>query len=176
MSDEVIYDIGNRYIKLFGKIEEDNSREIIHSMQEMEIDEDRDPIDFYISCLGGCGVEIMSVRDIMKNIKCDVNTIGLGKCYSGGSLLLMSGTGERNAYKNTMILIHSLRTGLYYDSIREQESRWEHLQDLDDLVKDIMYEEMNVDSREKIDNLIERDNYMRVEEAKELGIIDEIIE
>lgn len=172
---DVLYDSDARYIKLFGDIEKESSREIVHAMQEMEKIENRDSIDFYINSCGGDTTEILSIRDIMKSIKSKVNTIGLGKCYSGGSFLLMSGTGERKAYENTSILIHNSRVSMIYDSIKENESRWEHFQRLNEIIIDLMLEEINIESRKELKDLIKRDYYMGVEEAKELGIIDKII-
>lgn len=173
--EEVIYDIDKRYIKLFGEIYEDNCREIIHALQEMEMEEPRDPIDFYISSRGGSAWEVFGIRDIIKNLECEVNTIGLGKCLSGGFLLLILGTGERVVYKNTILMTHSLRCGMFYDSIKENESRWEFKKNMQEKQIDIILKNSNIEDRNEVDRLLERDNYISSGQALEYGFIDNII-
>jgi ATP-dependent Clp protease protease subunit len=74
--------------------------------------EDRKPIKIFVNSDGGCLNSIMMLIDAIKLSKTPVYTIGLGKAYSSGGLLLMSGhAGKRLLFPNTTVLIHDGSTG-----------------------------------------------------------------
>jgi len=67
----------------------------------------QDTIDLYISTNGGWGSSAMSIIETMKILKSKVNTHILGYSYSSGALLLVSGTGKRIGYTNSMLSVHA---------------------------------------------------------------------
>ncbi len=164
----------DRYIRLMDRLYEEESAELIDALIAIDKDEDRDPIDLYINCYGGYAHDLFAVYDVVQNLNSTVNTIGLGKCMSGGCFLLMSGTGERKAYYNTRIMIHGLQCGIPYRSLEENRSRWEEDKQLQKMIIDLIVKHTG-QHKEKVEKDIKRDRFMSAEEAMEYGIIDEII-
>lgn len=64
------------------------------------------PIDLIINSSGGHLDQALAIIDVMESLESPVNTWALGKCHSGGLMILMAGTGTRRTYPNTMLMIH----------------------------------------------------------------------
>ncbi len=139
-------------------------------------DPDKD-ISFYINSPGGSISDGMAIHDTMQYIKCDVSTICVGMAASMGAFLLASGTkGKRFALPNSEILIHQPLIGgggisgqatdikIHADHIIRLKSK------LNGLISDYTGQPLEVVERDT-----ERDNYMTAQQAKEYGLIDEII-
>lgn len=175
--NEVLCNINKRVIKLFGSVNEENSRKVVHALMEMENKEYRDDIDFYINSYGGGAYNALSIYDVIQNLKCKVNTIGIGKCMSAGSLLLMSGTGVRKAYKNTRIMIHGMQCYYPRQSLVDNDILHQENQKVSDRIIEIKARHTG-QSLEKMEEDMKRDLYLGVGEALEYGekgIIDEVI-
>ena len=72
------------------------------------------PFEFVISTLGGNAQEMFGLHDLMRVIRddCDIHTVGLGKVFSAGTLLLASGTkGKRRIGRNCRVMIHAVSGG-----------------------------------------------------------------
>ena len=120
-------------------------------------DPDKD-ISLYINSPGGSISAGMAIHDTMQYIKCDVSTICMGMAASMGAFLLASGTkGKRFALPNAEIKIHAEH--MVY--IRDKMNR--------------MLSEYTGQPLEKLQLDTERDNYMSAQQAKEYGLIDEVI-
>ena len=139
--------------------------------------ESQDPdkeIQFYINSPGGSVTAGMAIYDTMQYIKCDVSTICIGECASMAAVLLSSGTkGKRFVLPNSMVLIHQPLGGA-------QGQQTEIAIVADFMLKtrkrlNKILSENTGQSIEKIQLDTERDNYMTAEEAKEYGLVDEII-
>ena len=142
--------------------------------------EGQDPekdISFYINSPGGSISDGMAIHDTMKYIKCDVSTICVGMAASMGAFLLASGTkGKRFALPNSEILIHQpLIAGnglsgqatdikIHADHIVQIKAK------LNGLISEYTGQPLEVVQRDT-----ERDNYMTAQQAKDYGLIDEII-
>jgi ATP-dependent Clp protease protease subunit len=170
---DVYYDVDKRKVYLSGDFNEKNAREVSLALQEMEADDPRDPINLFITSDGGEIESFLAIYDTIQTLKCLVNTIALGKCYSAGAYLLLSGTGQRLAYKNAFIMIHEMRdcTGGSYTDMKIYQ-----------LFNDKVQERLNTivakhtgQSLEKIESDLKRDIWMFAEDAVEYGIIDGII-
>lgn len=136
-------------------------------------DPDKD-IQLYINSPGGSVTAGMAIYDTMQYIKCDVSTICIGECASMAAVLLSSGTkGKRFVLPNSMVLIHQPLGGA-------QGQQTEIAIVADFMLKtrkrlNKILAENTGQSIEKIQLDTERDNYMTAEEAKEYGLVDEII-
>ena len=136
-------------------------------------DPDKD-IQLYINSPGGSVTAGMAIYDTMQYIKCDVSTICIGECASMAAVLLSSGTkGKRFVLPNSMVLIHQPLGGA-------QGQQTEIAIVADFMLKtrkrlNKILSENTGQSIEKIQLDTERDNYMTAEEAKEYGLVDEII-
>lgn len=163
-----------RDIYLYDDFNKETSLNLTKWLKDLENFEDRDPINLYINSDGGSTTDFFAVYDIIQNLKCDVNTISLGRSYSAGAMLLLSGTGDRKAYKHSSIMLHQLHSGMYYDRISEINKRSDFYNEHNDRVIEIVSKHTGQD-KEKVEKDIIDDKYMHTEEALEYGIIDEII-
>lgn len=136
-------------------------------------DPDKD-ISFYINSPGGSITSGMAIYDTMQYIKCDVETICIGMAASMGSFLLSGGKkGKRLALPNAEIMIHQPSGGAQGQATEIQIAA-EHIlrtrQKLNQILAENTGQPLDVI---RVDT--ERDNFMSAEEAKEYGLIDEVL-
>ena len=142
-------------------------------------DPDKD-ISLYINSPGGSISAGMAIHDTMRYIKCDVSTICMGMAASMGAFLLASGTkGKRCALPNAEIMIHQpLIAGGQNGGLSGQTTditlHAEHMVYIRDKMNR-MLSEYTGQPLEKLQLDTERDNYMSAQQAKEYGLIDEVI-
>jgi ATP-dependent Clp protease, protease subunit len=175
------YDIYSRLLKdriiVLGEEVNDTTASIIIAQLLFLEGEDPDKdIVFYINSPGGVITAGLAIYDTMQYVKPDVSTICLGMAASMGSFLLAGGTkGKRFALPNSEIMIHqpSISGGLsgqatdikiYADRILRTKKRLTEI-----------YSEKTGQPIEKLELDMERDNFMTSKEAKEYGLIDEIL-
>ena len=121
----------------------------------------------------------MAIHDTMQYIKCDVSTICMGMAASMGAFLLASGTkGKRFALPNAEIMIHQPLIGGQGGGLSGQTTdikiHAEHMVYIRDKMNR-MLSEYTGQPLEKIQQDTERDNYLTAQQAKEYGLIDEVI-
>ena len=141
-------------------------------------DPDKD-IQLYINSPGGSVTAGMAIYDTMQYIKCDVSTICMGMAASMGAFLLASGTkGKRFALPNAEIMIHQPLIGGQGGGLSGQTTdikiHAEHMVYIRDKMNR-MLSEYTGQPLEKIQQDTERDNYLTAQQAKEYGLIDEVI-
>ena len=136
-------------------------------------DPDRD-IHLYINSPGGSVTAGLAIYDTMQYIKCDVATYCMGMAASMGSFLLSGGTkGKRYAMPNSEIMIHQPSGGAQGQATEIQIAA-EHILKIRTRLNQILAE----NTGQPLDVIridTERDNFMSAEEAKEYGLIDEVI-
>ena len=116
----------------------------------------------------------MAIYDTMNFIKCDVCTIGIGMCASMGAFLLSSGKkGKRFALKNSEIMIHQPLGGAK-GQVSDISIVTKRLVSIKNHINNILASNTNKDIKQ-IESDCERDYYMTSYEAKDYGLIDEII-
>ena len=141
-------------------------------------DPDKD-IQFYINSPGGSVTDGMAIYDTMQYVKCDVSTICVGMAASMGAFLLSSGAkGKRFALPNAEIMIHQPLIGGQGGGLSGQTTdikiHAEHMVYIRDKMNR-MLSEYTGQPLEKIQQDTERDNYLTAQQAKEYGLIDEVI-
>jgi ATP-dependent Clp protease protease subunit len=176
---ERAFDIYSRLLKdriifLGTAIDDDVANLIIAQMLYLESEDPDKGIFFYLNTPGGNVSSGMAIYDTMQYIKPPVCTVCMGQAASMGALLLAAGEkGKRSALPHSRILIHQPLGGFYGQAT-----------DIDIQAREIlrMKEELNLilanltgKPISKIQKDTERDYYMTCEQAKEYGIIDEII-
>jgi ATP-dependent Clp protease protease subunit len=107
-----------RTIALFGDVDEEKAGDLCMGLLMLtdfsEKEAPYDPITFYLSTYGGSADEMFSIYDMMTitKTKCEVETIGLGKIMSAGTLLLAAGTkGKRKIGRHCRVMIHAVAAG-----------------------------------------------------------------
>ena len=128
----------------------------------------------YINSPGGSVTAGMAIYDTMQYIKCDVTTICVGMAASMGAFLLTArAKGKRKALPNSEIMIHQPLGGAKGQAT-DIEIQARHILKIKEKMNSIIAERTGQDL-EKVKQDTERDFYMSAEEAKEYGIIDQII-
>lgn len=172
-----------RSIMLVGEIDEEKSADLISALlvlsQTKSPDAKRaDDIKIYVSTYGGSADEMFSIYDVMNYCKqfCDIETIGLGKVMSAGTLILASGTkGKRKLGKHCRIMIHSVNGGSVGE-LHNLENEMEQMKALQDNYIQCLSSETEMTKRQ-VQSLINRkiNVYLSATEAIEKGLADEVL-
>lgn len=176
---ERAYDIYSRLLKdriiFLGTAIDDYVANIVTAqLLFLEADEPERDISMYINTPGGSVTSGLGIYDTVQYIKPDVSTICIGQAASMGALLLAAGAhGKRFALPNARILIHQPLAGIQGQATDIDIHAREILRMRDELNR-ILAKHTGQDV-EKINNDTDRDNFMTAENAKEYGLIDDVI-
>ena len=173
------YDIFSRLLKdriifLDEEVNDVSAGLVVAQLLFLESEDPDKAINLYINSPGGSVTAGMAIYDTMQYVKCDVSTICIGMAASMGAFLLSGGTkGKRYALPNAEIMIHQPSGGAQG---QETEIRIvaEQILKTRNKLNEILAANTGKDL-EVIARDTERDNYMTAAEAKEYGIIDEVI-
>lgn len=176
---ERAYDIYSRLLKdriimLSGEINDDMANSIIAQLLFLDAQDNTKDISLYINSPGGVITSGLAIMDTMNFIKSDVSTIAIGMAASMASILLTSGAkGKRFALPNSTVLIHQPLGGAQGQQTDIQIAANEILKSREKINK--ILHETTGQPLEKIQKDTERDNYLTAQEAKDYGLIDEIM-
>ena len=174
------YDIYSRLLKdriifLGGEVDDYTANIIVAQMLFLEADDPDKDIFLYINSPGGSVSAGMAIYDTMQYIKCEVSTICVGLAASMGAFLLTAGAkGKRRALPNAEIMIHQPSGGARGQAT-DMNIQVEQILRIKKRLNAILAERTG-QPVEKIAADTERDNYLTAAEAKDYGLIDEIIE
>lgn len=161
----------DRIIFLEGEINDATSVIIVSELLYLD-NINNDDIYVYINSPGGSITSGMAIYDTMKFIKSNVITIGLGMCASMAAFLLSSGD-KRYALSNTEVMIHQPLGG-FQGQATDIKIAAERIIKLKEKLNNILAQ----NTKQKLTKIYEdteRDNYLDANEAKEYGLIDEVI-
>jgi len=176
-----------RSMMLYGDLDEEKALEIIVGFMVLsdrprpnafEEDGSLKPIGFYISTYGGNADDMFAIYDMM-NItkeKCAIETTGIGKVMSAGTLLLAAGTkGKRKITRHCRVMIHSVAAGSY-GNLHNLQNEMETIKDQQDKYTNAIVANTSMTKRQ-VQKLLDRkiNVYLSAEEAVEYGIADEVI-
>ena len=173
------YDIYSRLLKdriifLGEEVTDVSANIVVAQLLFLEADDPNKDIQLYINSPGGSVTAGMAIYDTMNYIKCDVETICVGMAASMGSFLLSGGTkGKRFALPNAEIMIHQPSGGARGQATEIQIAA-EHILRTRKRLNEILAANTG-QPLETIQVDTERDNFMSAEEAKEYGLVDEVI-
>ena len=173
------YDIYSRLLKeriifLGEEVNDTSASIIVAQLLFLEAEDPSKDIHLYINSPGGSVSAGFAIYDTMNYIKCDVSTICIGMAASMGAFLLSGGTkGKRFALPNPEIMIHQPSGGARGQATEIQIVA-ENILKTKKKLNEILAANTGR-SYEEIARDTERDNYMTAQEAKEYGLIDEIL-
>ncbi len=173
------YDIYSRLLKeriifLVGEVNDQTASLICAQLLFLEAENPKKDISFYINSPGGVVTAGLSIYDTMNYIKPDVSTVCLGQAASMGSLLLTAGTkGKRFCLPNSRVMIHQPLGGARGQAT-DIEIQAREILSLRKRLYDI-YVKHTGQKFQKIADSMERDNFLSAEDAKDFGLIDEIV-
>lgn len=176
---ERAYDIYSRLLKdriifLGGAINDAVANTVIAQMLFLELQDSKKDIQLYINSPGGSVTAGMAVYDTMQYLKPDVATTCIGIAASMAAILLAAGEkGKRFALPNSEILLHQVMGGAEGQAV-EVEISARHIIKIKNKLNAILAKHTG-QKLEKIEKDTDRDFYMSAPEAKEYGIVDEII-
>ncbi|GIZ47685.1 hypothetical protein CKM354_001077000 [Cercospora kikuchii] len=166
-----------RIICLNGEVEETISASIVAQLLFLEADNPSKPINLYINSPGGSVTAGLAIYDTMQYIQSPVTTICLGQAASMGSLLLCGGAkGRRYCLPHSRIMVHQVSGGYSGQASDIAIHAKEILRVREQLNKIYQAHLPNHKSLEEIASVMERDFFMSAEEAKEWGIVDEVLD
>ena len=176
---ERAYDIYSRLLKerivfLTGGVNDEVASLICAQFLFLESENPSKDISFYINSPGGIVTSGLAVYDTMRYIRPDVSTVCIGQAASMGSLLLCAGSeGKRYALPNSRFMIHQPSGGVEGQAADIEIQAREILKLRERLNN--MYAENTGQKLSVIEEAVDRDRYMNPEEAKEFGLIDEVV-
>jgi ATP-dependent Clp protease, protease subunit len=165
-----------RIIFLGVQIDDASANDVMAQLLTLEaIDPDRD-ITMYINSPGGSMTSMMAIYDTMQFIQPDIQMVCIGQAASAAAVLLAAGTkGKRMALPNSRILIHQPATqGGGYEQVSDLEIQAREIMRMRAAMEVILSRHTGQEE-DQIRKDIERDKFLTAEEAKEYGIIDEVL-
>lgn len=177
---ERAYDIYSRLLKervvfLGDEVNSATANIVVAQLLHLAYEDPKKDIKLYINSPGGSVYDGLAIIDTMNYIEPDVQTIGIGLQASMGAMLLSCGTkGKRFALPNARIMIHQPSSGTE-GKITDQEIALREGIYLKKVLAEMMAKNTGK-SVAQIEKDMDRDNWMSAEEAKEYGLIDEVIE
>ncbi|MCI8750818.1 MAG: ATP-dependent Clp endopeptidase proteolytic subunit ClpP [Lachnospiraceae bacterium] len=178
-SGERSYDIYSRLLQdriifLTGEVNDDVASLLVSQLLFLESQDSEKDVQFYINSPGGSVSAGFAIYDTMNYIKCDVSTICMGLAASMGAFLLSGGTkGKRFALPNAEVMIHQPSGGA-----KGQETEIRIVAEQILKTRSRLNEILAANTGKPLEQIqadTERDNYMTAQEAKDYGLIDDII-
>jgi len=176
---ERAFDIYSRLLKeriifLGTPIDDQIANLVVAELLHLESDEPDKDISIYVNSPGGSVYAGLTIYDAMQFVKPDIQTTCVGVAMSMGALLLAGGTtGKRAALPNAKILIHQLSAG-FEGQATDIEIQAREIISVKRRLEEILAEHTG-QPIERVSKDMERDYFMSPEEAREYGIIDQVI-
>jgi ATP-dependent Clp protease protease subunit len=164
-----------RIIFLGVQIDDASANDVIAQLIALEsIDPDRD-ITMYINSPGGSVTSMMAIYDTMQFVQPEIQTACVGQAASGAAVLLAAGThGKRLALPNARILLHQPATEGGYGQSSDLEIQAREILRMRSAMEAIIAKHSGRDE-EQVRRDVERDKFFTAQEAKDYGLIDEVL-
>ena len=177
---ERAYDIFSRLLKeriifLNGPIDDGVASLVCSQLLFLESENPTKDISMYINSPGGIVTSGLAIYDTMEYIRPDVSTVCMGQAASMGSLLLTAGAaGKRFSLPNARIMTHQ-PSGGFQGQATDIEIHAKEILDLRQRLNGI-YEKHSGKTIKQIEKIMDRDTFMTAEDAKDSGLIDQVVE
>jgi ATP-dependent Clp protease protease subunit len=177
---ERAYDIFSRLLKeriifLIGGVNDAVSSLVCAQLLFLESENPNKDIHFYINSPGGIVTSGLAIYDTMQYIRPDISTVCIGQAASMGSLLLAAGAkGKRFSLPNARIMVHQPSGGAEGQAADIEIHAREILRMRQRLNE--IYVQHTGQTLDKIETALERDNFLDPYQAKEFGLIDEVVD
>lgn len=164
----------NRVIFLQGEIYDGNANELVMKLLYLQSENRRKDIHFYINSPGGSVTSTLAIYDTMQMISCPVATYCVGLAASGGAVLLAGGEkGKRFSLKHAKVMIHQPHGGVG-GQVSDIEIQANEIIKTREILNGILADHCGK-TVEQIHKACDRDYYMTATEAKEFGLVDDIL-
>jgi len=164
----------NRIILLQGVIHDGNANELVMKLLYLQSENRRKDIHFYINSPGGSVSATLAIYDTMQILSCPVATYCVGLAASGGAVLLAGGAkGKRFALPNAKVMIHQ-PYGQVGGQVSDIEIQAREILKTRETLNEILASHTG-QPMDRIAKDTDRDFYMTAQEAKEYGVVDDIL-
>lgn len=164
----------NRIILLQGEIHDGNANELVMKLLYLQSENRRKPIHFYINSPGGSVTATLAIYDTMQILSCPVATYCVGLAASGGAVLLAGGAkGKRFALPHAKVMIHQP-----YGQVSGQVSDIEIQADEIFKTREVLNQILSQHTGQPLQRIAkdtDRDYYMSARDAKDYGVVDDIL-
>eukprot|EP00941_MAST-03F_sp_MAST-3F-sp1_P001658 g1658.t1 len=179
---ERVFDIYSRLLKerivfAMGPVTDQMATTISAQLLFLEAESPNEDITMYINSPGGVITAGMAIYDTMQYISCNVNTLVMGQAASMGSVLLAAGAkGSRRALPHSRIMIHQPHGGAQ-GSADDLRIRAEEIMKSREMIVDVYHKHNTAGvSKDEIEKRLDRDFFMSPYEAKEFGLLDQVLD
>ena len=165
----------NRVLFLVGEINYQSASALIMRMLYLSNQNKANDIHLYINSPGGSVDDTLAIYDTMKFVPCEVATYCIGRAMSGGAVVLAAGTkGKRFMLPHAKLMIHQPYGGIYGQTADIEIQAEEILKTKKQLNE--LLSELTGQSVDQITEDSERDKYFSAAEARDYGLVDEVLE
>jgi ATP-dependent Clp protease, protease subunit len=162
-----------RILFLRGPLEDENGDQLIAQLLALDAESD-EPITLYINSPGGIITGMFALYDSIQLLRSPVNTRCVGLAASAAAFLLGTGTGERSATSNARIMIHQPLGGAR-GTAKDIEIQAKNIVWMRERINEILSEATGR-SVDQVRDDTDRDYWMTAEEARDYGLLDEVVE
>lgn len=164
----------NRIVFLQGEIYTGNANEVVMKLLYLQSENRRKDIHFYINSPGGDVVSTMAIYDTMQILSCPVATYCVGQAASGAAVLLTGGTkGKRYALPHSRVMLHQPYGGVS-GQVSDIEIQADEIMRTRQMLNEVIAAHCGQDIK-KIEKDTDRDFFLSAEEAKQYGLVDDIL-
>src|SRR6056297_3428558 len=164
----------NRIVFLQGEIHYGNANEIVMKLLYLQSENRRKDIHFYINSPGGSVTATLAIYDTMQMLSCPVGTYCVGEACSGAAVLLVGGAkGKRYCLPNSRVMLHQPMGGVG-GQVSDIEIQAAEMFRYRDVLNDIISKHCG-QSVDRIAKDTDRDFFLGAQEAKEYGLVDDIL-
>lgn len=169
------YYFDSRILLLHGDVSEELAEQFMEGLLILAFKDPLKEIVVYIDTYGGSTYSMFAMHDMMRHINCPIHTIGVGKIMSAGVLLLAAGD-RRSILPNSTVMMHQVSAGIQGKS-SGMEIEISHIKDIQNKMYKLLakYTKKSVEEIERY-LLDSHDKYLTAEQAKDFGLVDEIIQ
>lgn len=165
----------DRIVFMGTEVNDQISNLVVAQLLFLQSKDPKKDIHLYINSPGGSVTAGLAIYDTMQYISCDVNTYCIGQAASMGAVLLCGGAkGKRYSLPNSNIMIHQVLGGAQGQA-SDVEIRVKHMLELKNRLNNIISSHTG-QSVEQVEQDCDRDNFMTAQEAKEYGIVDQVVD
>jgi ATP-dependent Clp protease, protease subunit len=165
----------DRIIFLGTQVNDEVANSLVAQLLFLQSEDPKTDVHLYINSPGGSVTAGLAIYDTMQLISCDVATYCVGQCASMGAVLLTAGSkGKRKALPNSRIMIHQPLAGME-GTAEEIMIHAKEFKKIKDKLNGILLTHTGRTMKD-IENDTDRDRFMSAEEARDYGLIDDVIE
>jgi ATP-dependent Clp protease, protease subunit len=164
----------DRIVFLGSQVNDFIANRVIAQLLFLQMSDPKKDVHLYINSPGGSVTAGLAIYDTMQFLTCDVNTYCIGSCASMGAVLLCGGTkGKRFALPNSDVMIHQVLGGAEGQA-SDVEIRVKYMLRLKHRLNGIISKHTG-QTIEVVEKACDRDNFMTAQEAKDFGLVDEVV-